>query len=206
MPSNLNALIRYKTINSCLYGGKRKWSIHELINACSDALGECRGRYQKISERTLRDDLRVMKSDILGFNAPIEQHKGLYWYADPEFSIMKIQITDSAVIDEVLKMLQRLRKEMNHPELEMMIEKLMKFAGAEEYKKIFVQEKAQPQKPAAGSRKKVISVSKDLVSERAVIPAEETTLYRKNTMPFFSYGEPLWTVASWEEIFSMLPQ
>jgi hypothetical protein len=60
-----------KTINTCLYGGKRRYNINELINACSNALDETRGRGIRISERTVRDDLRVMRSDILGFNAPI---------------------------------------------------------------------------------------------------------------------------------------
>jgi hypothetical protein len=72
----LNALIRYKIINSCLYGGKRRWSIKELMERCFDALAEYRGRYESISERTIRDDIRVMRSDILGCNEPIEQQKG----------------------------------------------------------------------------------------------------------------------------------
>ena len=126
MPANLNALIRYKTINSCLYGGKRKWSIQDLIEACSEALGESRGRYNRISERTLRDDLRVLKSDILGFNAPIEQEKGLYFYSDPQFSILTLKITDAGLADKILAFLIHLRNEIQHPELESILELLCK--------------------------------------------------------------------------------
>ena len=97
MPANLNALIRYKTINSCLFGGKRRWSIQELIDACSEALAGDRGRYNPISERTVRDDLRVMKGDILGFNAPIVQEKGLYFYSDSQYSILSIKITTCSI-------------------------------------------------------------------------------------------------------------
>jgi len=124
MPANLNALIRYKTINSCLYGGKRKWSIQELIEACSEALGESRGRYNLISERTVRDDLRVMKSDILGFNAPIEQEKGLYFYSDPQFSILSLKITDVKLADRIYTFLINLRTEIQHPELESILQLL----------------------------------------------------------------------------------
>jgi len=128
MPSNLNALVRYKTINSCLYGGRRKWSIDELIDACSDALGESRGRYERISERTIRDDLRVMRSDILGFNAPIKQEKGLYYYDDPHYSIMSIGITDLALVERIIKMLLDIRDEVKHPELEIVLQRLLKIS------------------------------------------------------------------------------
>ena len=121
MPANLNALIRYKTINSCLYGGRKKYNIQKLIDACSDALNESRGRGVSISERTLRDDLRVMRSDILGFNAPIEQKKGLYFYSDPRYTILSVGITDPGILDAVIKTLIKIRKEVKHPGLEVVL-------------------------------------------------------------------------------------
>jgi hypothetical protein len=124
MPANLNALIRYKTINSCLYGGRKKYNIQELIDACSDALNESRGRGVSISERTVRDDLRVMRSDILGFNAPIEQKKGLYFYSDPRYTILSVGITEPGILDAVIKTLIKIRKEVKHPELEIVLGKL----------------------------------------------------------------------------------
>lgn len=129
MPANLNALVRYKTINSCLHGGRRKWSIEELIDACSDALAESRGRYEPVSERTIRDDIRVMRSDILGFNAPIEQMKGLYFYSDPGYSIMSISITDSGLATKIINLLLVVRTTVKHPELESILEKLMEMTG-----------------------------------------------------------------------------
>lgn len=129
MPSNLNALIRYKTINSCLYGGRRKWSLDELIDRCSEALTEYRGRKSSVSERTVRDDIHVMRSDILGFNAPIRQKEGLYWYDDPYYSILSISLTDSGLLNKILEMLIRIRPEVSHPELELLIEKLSSLSG-----------------------------------------------------------------------------
>ena len=128
MPATLNALIRYKTINSCLYGGRRKWSIRELIDACSAALADARGRYEPISERTIRDDIRVMRSDILGFNAPITQEKGLYYYSDPQYSIFTLAITDPDLAARILSFLLKLRKEFKHPELESILDILRNLA------------------------------------------------------------------------------
>ncbi len=129
MPANLNALIRYKTINSCLFGGKRRWSVDELRERCSEALAEDRGRYSGVSERTIRDDIRVMRSDILGFNAPIKQEGGLYFYSDPEYSILSIRITDAGLAEQILVLLQKLRGKVNHPEMEIIMEKLSGLIG-----------------------------------------------------------------------------
>jgi hypothetical protein len=124
MPANLNALIRYKTINSCLCGGKRRWSIDELRERCSEALAESRGKYTGVSERTIRDDLRVMRSDILGFSAPIKQEGGLYFYSDPGYSILSLRITDSGLAEQIYGLLMRIRGRESHPELEIILKKL----------------------------------------------------------------------------------
>ncbi len=136
MPSNLNALIRYKTINSCLYGGRRRWSLEELIGRCSEALTEYRGRESSVSERTIRDDIRVMRSEILGFNAPIKQKGGLYYYDDPYYSILTISFTDSGLLKKILETLIRIRPEVNHPELEILIEKLTGLSGTKPSREI----------------------------------------------------------------------
>lgn len=131
MPANLNALIRYKTINSCLSGGRSRWSIDELRERCSDALAENRGRYASVSERTIRDDIRVMRSDILGFNAPIKQEGGFYFYSDPGYSILSLSITDEGLALQILELLMKLRGKANHPEMEIIIGRLCRLTGRE---------------------------------------------------------------------------
>ena len=131
MPANLNALIRYKTINSCLYGGKRRWSIDELRERCSEALAENRGKYTGVSERTIRDDLRVMRSDILGFNAPIKQEGGLYFYSDPGYSILSLRITDAGLAEQIFSLLIKIRGRESHPELEIILQRLCGLLGKE---------------------------------------------------------------------------
>ena len=124
MPSNLNALIRYKTIDKCLSNPYRKWSIEDLIESCSSALKEYRGIYTRISERTIREDLRIMRSDILGFSAPIVQQDGNYYYEDPDYSIFNVSIQESDLLKRVLEFMLEIRSEVRHPDMDKIIERI----------------------------------------------------------------------------------
>jgi hypothetical protein len=124
MPANLNALIRYRTIDSCLSNPYRKWTIGDLADACAGALKEHRGIYSGISERTIREDIRVMRSDILGFDAPIVQSGGHYTYEDRDYSIFNVTIKDSGLLARVLEFILEIRSDINHPELEKIIESI----------------------------------------------------------------------------------
>jgi hypothetical protein len=136
MPATYHALIRYKTINSCLYGGRRGYSINELIEECTAALSEATDRCGKVSERTLQNDIRIMRSDILGFNAPISRRSGLYYYDDPEYSIARLALTDSGIIERIIKMLLDLRKKITNPELESLLLKMLALAGQDYHQNI----------------------------------------------------------------------
>ncbi|MGA1865362.1 MAG: hypothetical protein ACMUHX_09890 [bacterium] len=117
MPTNLNALIRYKTIDQCLRNPHRKHDIKSLMEACSEALAEYRGVYKGVGERTIRDDIRVMRSDILGFNAPIVFNEGYYSYSDPDYSIFSASIQEVKLLSEVFKLLVGEWKNFNKPEI-----------------------------------------------------------------------------------------
>lgn len=88
MPVSRNALVRYKTIDNCLRNHYRKWTLEDLIEACSDALYEYEGIDKGISKRTIQMDIQMMRSDKLGYNAPIivRDHK-YYEYEDSDYSI-----------------------------------------------------------------------------------------------------------------------
>ncbi len=124
MPANLNALIRYRTIDSCLSNPYRKWTIRDLMEACSLALKEHRGIYTGISERTIREDIRVIRSDILGFNAPIAQKDGNYYYEDQTYSIFNVSIKDSELLARVLEFILELQSETDHPGMEEIIKQI----------------------------------------------------------------------------------
>jgi hypothetical protein len=124
MPTNLNALIRYKTIDRCLRNMNVKWTIDRLQEECTEALGEARGVYKKVSERTIRDDIRIMRSDILEFNAPIVIDNGGYRYSEPYFSIFKSNITDEKLLQTVYSLLVKNKDSITHPEFYFVLEAL----------------------------------------------------------------------------------
>ena len=60
MPANKNALIRYKTIDNCLRNRYRRWTLDDLVDACSDALYEMEGIRKGVSVRTVQGDIQMM--------------------------------------------------------------------------------------------------------------------------------------------------
>ena len=70
MPANKNALIRYKTIDNCLRNHYRRWTLDDLVDACSNALYDMEGIRKGVSVRTVQGDIQMMRSDKLGYNAP----------------------------------------------------------------------------------------------------------------------------------------
>ena len=93
MPINRNALLRYKTIDRMLRGG-RQATLDELIDACSDALYENNG-YGDVSKRTVQSDIQEMRySQALGYYAPIKVvDRKYYTYSDRNYSIMQMPIS-----------------------------------------------------------------------------------------------------------------
>lgn len=95
MPANKNALIRYKTIDRCLRNKYRRWTLDDLVEACSDVLYDMEGIVKGVSRRTVQGDLQMMRSDKLGYYAPIEVYDNKYYrYADPDYSITNTPISD----------------------------------------------------------------------------------------------------------------
>lgn len=112
MATNKNALIRYRTIDKCLQNNNRNWTLDDLIEACSDALYEYEGRDVNVSKRTVQMDIQIMRSDKLGYNAPIVVHdKRFYRYDDPDYSITDIPLNenDMNVLTETVEMLKQFK-------------------------------------------------------------------------------------------------
>lgn len=111
MPANKNALIRYKTIDNCLRNRYRRWTLDDLVEACSEALYDMEGICKGVSVRTVQGDIQMMRSDKLGYNAPIEVYDHKYYrYADPKYSIMDMPMSqnDYEVMQEAVDMLRQL--------------------------------------------------------------------------------------------------
>ena len=108
MPVSKNALIRYKTIDRCLQNHYRRWTLEDLIDACSDALYELEGRDEGVSKRTVQLDLQNLRKL---YSAPIKvvDHK-YYVYEDQDFSITESPLSEEDVkqMAEAVKVLQEL--------------------------------------------------------------------------------------------------
>lgn len=112
MPTNRNALIRYKTIDQCLQNRFRRWTLDDLVEACSEALYEYEGIDKGVSRRTVQADIQMMRSEKLGYNAPIiVQEKKYYTYADPGYSITNIPLSaqDLNKLEEVVEILRQFK-------------------------------------------------------------------------------------------------
>jgi hypothetical protein len=130
MPTNLNALIRYKRIDACLRNPYVDCTIERLRRVCTDAIDEHRGnRVIMISERTIRDDIRVMRSDILGFNAPIAFEGGKYVYTDNNYSLFRTPINEMELLKEIFKMLLSERNNIADTEIEHLLMQLSDITG-----------------------------------------------------------------------------
>jgi hypothetical protein len=105
MPVNLNALIRYKTIDECLTNPYLECTIEVLTTKCSEKLAEFQGLETGISERTTRNDIRILRSDALGFNAPIVINKGIYSYDNPDFTLFGRPIKEVEILEEIQELL-----------------------------------------------------------------------------------------------------
>lgn len=112
MSINKLALIRYKTIDNCLQNRFRKWTLEDLIEACSDAIYEYEGIANGISRRTIQLDIQNMRSEKLGYNAPIVvTDRKFYSYEDRSYSITNTPLTqqDLGTLNEVLGVLKQFK-------------------------------------------------------------------------------------------------
>lgn len=127
MSINKLALIRYKTIDSCLQNRFRKWTLDDLIEACSDAIFEYEGITSGISKRTIQLDIQNMRSEKMGYNAPIiVVDRKYYTYEDRNYSITNIPLTqqDLGTLNDVVSILKQFKGFGYFNELNTMIAKL----------------------------------------------------------------------------------
>lgn len=127
MPINKLALIRYKTIDNCLQNRFRKWTLEDLMEACSRTLEEFEGITQGVSKRTVQLDIQTMRSEKLGYNAPIiVSEKKYYSYEDKNYSITNIPLTsqDLGTLTEVVEVLRQFKGFGYFDELSGMVNRL----------------------------------------------------------------------------------
>ncbi len=91
-----------------------------------DALAEYEGRSTPVSRRTFQNDLALMRSDRLGYNAPIVVRDNKYYeYEDPDFSITHLPLNDEG-LDALNSALDILRQLQGFPQLASSIDTISK--------------------------------------------------------------------------------
>lgn len=127
MPVNRNALIRYRTIDQCLQNRFKKWTLDDLIDACSNAIYEYQGIDTGVSRRTVQADMEMMRSNKLGYEAPIVVvDKKYYTYSDKNYSITNSPLNqqDMQVLTEVTGLLKQFKGFGHFSDLNEMVSKL----------------------------------------------------------------------------------
>lgn len=127
MPVNRNALIRYRTIDNCLQNRYKKWTLEDLIDACSDALYEFEGIDKGVSRRSVQADIEMMRSNKLGYEAPIiVVDRKYYTYSEKGYSITNSPISqqDMQVLSEVSGLLKQFKGFNHFTDLNEMVSKL----------------------------------------------------------------------------------
>lgn len=111
MSINKLALMRYRAIDECLRNRRRKWTLEDLIEKVSEVLYDHEGISTGVSKRTIQADIQLMRSDKLGYNAPIVVlEKKYYQYEDPAYTISKMPINaaDMEKMKEVVSVLKQM--------------------------------------------------------------------------------------------------
>lgn len=98
-----------------------------MVEACSYALYEYEGIDSGVSLRTVQGDLQMMRSDKLGYNAPIiVKERKYYTYEDQNYSITNIPLTDQDLgkLTEAVEFMKQFQGFSHFQELDGMVQKL----------------------------------------------------------------------------------
>lgn len=128
MPVNLNSLLRYKTIDECLSNPNSICTIEYLIEKCSEKISDVQGA-TCVSERTVRNDIRILRSDALGFNAPIVVKDGVYSYSNPDYSIFGKPIKELELLTDLQTLLVEEFDSIQNKNLPYLLVELAKITG-----------------------------------------------------------------------------
>lgn len=109
-----NALLRHITIDACLRDTEHKYSLADLIAACTRAIKEnSKVRLKEnftVSTRTVQLDLQFMRDKKNGYNAPIVVYEQKYYkYKDPNYSIRNANVKQNnlAPLSDIAETLRR---------------------------------------------------------------------------------------------------
>lgn len=128
MANSTHAHLRYNILDHCFR--YRSYSFEELLKAVNDGIEELYPG-ESISERTLREDIKVFRDKKDGFGAPLPDGKRTYTYSDDNFTIAQrpLQKYEQYLLEAAQQLLSRFE---NHPKYNKLAEALIKFQDEEE--------------------------------------------------------------------------
>ena len=128
MANSKHAHVRYNILDNCFRN--KVFTFKELLEYVNIKIADLYPG-EGISERTLRDDIKLFKDPIKGFGAPLEEMSRTYKYSDANFSIASKPLLpyENYLIDASQQLLQRFE---NHPKYDKLAEALIKFQDEED--------------------------------------------------------------------------
>ncbi|MBT8245379.1 MAG: WYL domain-containing protein [Winogradskyella sp.] len=128
MANSTHAHLRYNILDHCFRN--KSYGFEELLNVVNEGIEELYPG-ENISERTLREDIKVFRDKKDGFGAPLKEGMRIYKYSDTNFSIAQrpLQKYEHYLIEAAQQLLSRFE---NHPKYNKLAEALIKFQDEEE--------------------------------------------------------------------------
>ena len=132
MPLDKNKIQRFQVLDRCFADWHKMYFVEDLQEACRKALQERDALHPDVSRRTILNDIAEMESnrdwkiDLL----PIEQsrygNRRYYRYADPKYSIWKLDLTEEQLtqLKSILLMLRQFQNFPQYDTIEDIIEQL----------------------------------------------------------------------------------
>ena len=128
MANSKHAHLRYNILDYCFQN--KSLNFEELLRTLNQGISELYPG-EEISERTLREDIKVFRDKVNGFDAPLPEGQRTYTYSDANFTIAQrpLQKYEQYLVEAAQQLLSRFE---NHPKYNRLAEALIKFQDEEE--------------------------------------------------------------------------
>jgi len=128
MANSKHAHLRYNILDYCFRN--KSYGFEELLRTLNEGISELYPG-EEISERTLREDIKVFRDKVNGFDAPLPEGQRTYTYSDANFTIAQrpLQKYEQYLVEAAQQLLSRFE---NHPKYNKLAEALIKFQDEEE--------------------------------------------------------------------------
>ncbi|TCI85310.1 helix-turn-helix transcriptional regulator [Tenacibaculum sp. M341] len=127
MTNSKHAHLRYNILDYCFR--KKAFTFNQLLTYVNEKIAQHYPE-ENISERTLRDDLKLFRDSKKGFGAPLPSKARILQYENLNFSIASKPLLayEQYLIDASVQLLERFE---NHPKYDRLAEALFKFQDNE---------------------------------------------------------------------------